>query len=83
MLDLLPVYDAATRAFETDMKIDFMHPDALGNRVAATAILDWICTSRWGPAASLDCHGAAPANARDAEIARVVEDALPAESLSR
>ena len=28
----------ATRAFGTEMKLDFMHPDALGHRVAATAI---------------------------------------------
>jgi lysophospholipase L1-like esterase len=76
VLDLLPVYDAATRAFGTDMKIDFMHPDALGNRVAATAILDWICASKWLPTASLDCAAVPIANARDAEIARVVAGAL-------
>ena len=76
VVDLLPVYSAATRAFKTDMNVDFMHPDALGNRVAATAILDWLCASKWLPTASLDCNAASPANVQDAEIARVVADAL-------
>ena len=76
VLDLLPVFGAATRAFGTDMKLDFMHPDALGNRVAATAILERLCALAWLPAASLECSGAAPANARDTEIERVVADAL-------
>jgi lysophospholipase L1-like esterase len=58
LLDLLPVYTSATRAFGTEMKLDFMHPDALGHRVAATAIRSWLCTSAWLPAASLDCAGA-------------------------
>jgi hypothetical protein len=53
-----------------------MHPDALGNRVAATAILERLCALAWLPAASLECSGAAPANARDTEIERVVADAL-------
>ncbi len=75
VLDLLPVYTAATRAFGTDMKLDFMHPDALGNRVAATAIFDWLCASSWLPAASLRCDAPAP-DARDAEIDRVVSEVL-------
>jgi hypothetical protein len=44
--------------------------------VAATAILDWICASKWLPTASLDCAAVPIANARDAEIARVVAGAL-------
>ncbi len=76
VLDLLPVYGAATHALGTDMNLDFMHPDALGNRVAATAILDRLCASDWLPAASLDCDAPAPTDARDAEIERVVAEAL-------
>lgn len=76
VLDLLPVYAGATRAFGTEMKLDFMHPDALGHRVAATAILSWLCTSAWLPAASLDCAGAPPADATDAKIATAVAAAL-------
>lgn len=76
VLDLLPVYEAATRAFGSEMKIDFMHPDALGNRVAATAMLDWICATDWLPVASLDCDVEAPADATQAKIDRVVADAL-------
>jgi hypothetical protein len=83
VLDLLPVYAAATRAFGSEMKLDFMHPDALGNRVAATAMLDWICASDWLPAARLDCSVAAPGDATQAKIDRVVahvraETAAPA-----
>jgi len=76
VLDLLPVYAGATRAFGTEMKLDFMHPDALGHRVAATAILNWLCTSARLPAASLDCAGTPPADAMDAKIAAAVAAAL-------
>jgi lysophospholipase L1-like esterase len=76
VLDLLPVYAGATRAFGTGMNLDFMHPDALGHRVAATAIRSWLCTSAWLPAASLDCAGPPPADATDAKIATAVAAAL-------
>ena len=76
VLDLLPVYAGATRAFGTEMKLDFMHPDALGQRVAATAIWSWLCTSAWLPAGSPDCADAAPADATDAKIAAAVAAAL-------
>jgi lysophospholipase L1-like esterase len=76
VLDLLPVYAGATRAFGTEMKLDFMHPDALGHRVAATAIRSWLCTAAWLPAGSLGCTGAPPADATDAKIATAVAAAL-------
>jgi len=76
VLDLLPVYAGATRAFGTEMKLDFMHPDALGQRVAATAIWSWLCASAWLPAGSLDCADAAPADATDAKITAAVAAAL-------
>lgn len=68
VLDLLPVYTQATRAFGTDMNLDFMHPDALGNRVAATAIRSRLCALSWLPRGSLDCDAVAPATAIDAKI---------------
>ena len=76
VLDLLPVYTGATRAFGTAMKLDFMHPDALGHRVAATAILRWLCTSAPLAAASLDCGSTPRADTTDAKIATAVAAAL-------
>ncbi len=76
VLDLLPVYAHATAAFGTDMNLDFMHPDALGHRVAATAIRSWLCDSTWLPDGSLDCTAAPPADAIDAKIAAAVAAAL-------
>lgn len=74
VLDLLPVYSAATRALGSDLAVDFMHPDAIGHRVAAFALLDWMCRHDWPAARALDCSGAAQSPA-DAAIARVVAEA--------
>lgn len=76
VLDLLPIYEAATSAFGSDMKLDFMHPDALGNRIAAVAIFDWICASDWADAARFDCSSAASHDATQAKVDRVVAEAL-------
>lgn len=71
VLDLLPVYQAAVRSLGSDLAVDFMHPDPIGQRVAAYAILEWMCGNGWPAADALDC--AAPAETpRDAAIQRVV-----------
>ena len=77
VLDLLPVYQAATRALGSDLAVDFMHPDAIGHRVAAFAILRWLCAHE-GPAATAPACTRPPATPVDAAIARVVDQALAA-----
>lgn len=76
VLDLLPVYTQATRAFGADMNLDFMHPDALGNRVAATAIRARLCAPSWLPQGPLDCAAVPPATAIDAKIEAAVAAAV-------
>jgi hypothetical protein len=66
-LDLLPVYLAATRALGSDLAVDFMHPDPIGQRVAAYALLEWMCRNAWPGPAHLDC-ARVPAQAADASI---------------
>ncbi len=53
-LDLLPVYGARR---EPRYWHDFMHPDALGHRVAAEAIRDWMCARAWPPGHALCACG--------------------------
>ncbi len=76
VLDLLPVYARASQVLGAEMKLDFMHPNALGHRVAATAIRSRLCGSAWLPARSLDCSDAPPADATDAGIETAVAEAL-------
>lgn len=74
VVDLLPVYATAKRAFGTDLAVDFMHPNPLGQRVAANALLAWMCRIEWLPKGSVDCARAA-ADPADAAIAQAVERA--------
>ncbi|RIL06459.1 MAG: hypothetical protein DCC71_06530 [Proteobacteria bacterium] len=77
VLDLLPVYEAAVPAAGAGIGVDFMHPNRVGHRIAALALLDWMCAKRWLPAAATDC--ARPAqNAGDAQLARLVHRVLAA-----
>lgn len=74
-LDLLPVYEAATTAFGSALAVDFMHPDAIGHRVAAFALLEWMCGAGWPAPGALACDRAS-ASPSDAAIARVVRRSL-------
>jgi hypothetical protein len=74
-LDLLPVYVAATRALGSDVAVDFMHPDPVGHRVAAFALLAWMCRNEWPAPGRIDCDRATRPHA-DAAIARAVAHAL-------
>jgi len=70
-LDLLPVYLAATRDLGSDLAVDFMHPNPIGQRVAAYALLEWMCRNAWPGPDAIDCTRT-PANAADAAIRAAV-----------
>lgn len=70
-LDLLPAYLGATRALGSELAIDFMHPDPIGQRVAAYALLEWMCRNGWPAPGQIDC-ARAPAQSADAAIRRAV-----------
>jgi lysophospholipase L1-like esterase len=73
VVDLLPVYAAARARLARPLEIDFLHPNPLGHRVAAHAVLAGLCKARALPPASGVCSASAAA---DGEIARVVAAAL-------
>lgn len=68
VLDLLDVYARGARALGHDLSLDFMHPNPLGQRLAAAAVLDWICANQWPPARSVDCAREVPGDAADVAV---------------
>lgn len=72
VLDLLPVYTTAKRATGDDLSVDFMHPNPLGHRVAANALLAWMCRAQWLPKDSVDC-ARAPADPVDRALAQTLQ----------
>ena len=71
VLDLEPAYAAARRHFGRNLRIDYLHPDPLGHRVAAGALLRWLCDSDLLPAGALPCSPPRSPGA-DAEIAALL-----------
>jgi lysophospholipase L1-like esterase len=76
VLDLGPVYAAAVPVFGSPLRADFLHPDAVGHRVAAVALFTWMCRHAWLPADAVDC-AIAPSGEPDAAIVRAIAGALP------
>jgi lysophospholipase L1-like esterase len=75
VLDLGPVYAAASHALGVPLRRDFLHPDALGHRVAAAAIYSWMCREARLAPPGLDCSAAIP-DATDAAIERAIAPVL-------
>ncbi len=71
VLDLLPVYTTAKRVFGKDLGVDFMHPNPLGHRVAANALVAWMCREKWLPEGSVDCNRAS-ADPADGAISEAI-----------
>jgi lysophospholipase L1-like esterase len=79
-LDLLPAYGAASRALGSDLSVDFMHPNRIGHRVAAVAILDWMCRTRWLPEQAIDCARDVVLEPEDAAIEETLRDVAPSDA---
>jgi lysophospholipase L1-like esterase len=78
VLDLQGVYARGTRALGDDLSLDFMHPNPLGQRLAAAAVLDWICASDWPPARAIDCAREVAGDAADVAVRSVLRRAQAA-----
>ena len=78
VLDLLPAYRAAARAFDRELRIDFLHPSPFGQRIAAAAVLDHLCRRQVLPRAAVDCGRRDQGDSLDAEIARAVASSVAA-----
>jgi lysophospholipase L1-like esterase len=70
VVDLAPAYAAARAQLGQALHLDFLHPNALGHRVAAHALLHHLCAEGLLPPDSLDCHALAEGSALDAALAR-------------
>lgn len=54
-LDLAPFYTAARHPSDHRVQADILHPNLLGHRIAAFAVLDRLCRAPLLPPDSLDC----------------------------
>jgi hypothetical protein len=71
VVDLLPIYTAASRALGRDFAVDFMHPDGVGQRVAAWTVFAWMCENGWPAPDALACS-TPPATPLDRSIADAI-----------
>jgi lysophospholipase L1-like esterase len=74
VIDLAPVYARVRYELGRPLHLDFLHPNPLGHRVAAHALLDDLCTGNWLPPGAVDCAAAGAGDALDASLARIVAE---------
>lgn len=68
VLDLLDPFGRGARALGNDLSLDFMHPNPLGQRLAAAAIFEWMCGHAWPPVAAIDCGREVAGDAADVAV---------------
>jgi lysophospholipase L1-like esterase len=75
VLDLAPVYALARERLDEEIEIDFLHPNALGHRIAAEALLARLCAGEppLAPVGSLDCASRLQGDTPEARLARALE----------
>jgi lysophospholipase L1-like esterase len=62
VIDLLEPLDAARSEADRPIHIDFLHPNALGNRAAARAMLEGLCDADLLPEGAVHCPAKAPSS---------------------
>jgi len=77
VVDLLPAYRIAAQGWRRDLHIDFLHPSPFGQRVAAAAILDHLCSAGALPA-GVDCARRMQGDSLGAALSRALVAPRPA-----
>jgi lysophospholipase L1-like esterase len=77
VLDLLPAFEAAAAGLRGEISLNFLHPNALGYRVAASALLLWLDALELPRPGAIDLDRLMAGDRTDASIARLLLASTP------